>query len=1129
MLLQNFVALALLGLSSLVAAGYFPKCSHNNCYRAFNGDAYAEEAKSFCSVFTTGITLSVDDAPTHAIKKCTRVAQLSSVCRCAYGTPTPAPELLTTSLKLSSTTSESSSAPTSTAYESTSVSASEQVTTSSSASSKQATTSSSSTLQQIVSSTSQQNSTISTTSPTSRQPTLSSSSSKGDVSLTTSSAPPEISSDPSVLPSVPLSSITASLSIPTDTLSEILGVPSSSSGLSLSSGVSSVVGESSISPTEFPSALSGIPLTPLASSIFETFLTSQTGTADATFATSLPNDESSSLASSSLVSLPTVSPFASEDVFSTVRSTFMPVDATSSLSGIESSLQATPSSSTLTLGDNFSGFFSQETYVSSSVPTLAIEPSDVPFASATPSVTGDLDSVSSLTEASLIASSSTVPELTSSYGVPEISSTATQSSITSYIVLETISVPSSEAQVFSSSVTELIPSFTGTAFSSFTTTPEISSSFVESSSVPTATESSNLEIPSLSDSILATSSLIGTLSAATSSFSSPVSPPESTTIPISTIEVLTMFSSVQTSVAVSSYDSPVSSEAISTTIPVPESSQLALSASSVISASLSESLPSETPFSLLSSFVEDFSTIGLQTSGEPTLASLTQDTSSQASSQGQTTTPATTIPASSSSTELSIPLPVLESSSVYITATEIMTSSIQVSVSDLFPEASSTVAVDVPSAIVTLPISSTIFGNSLTSTAVPESYQSAFSASTAETSLSPSENLPSSTPSPPEIFSSLSSSFAVSSPTTEVQPSTVVDAVSLTTEFIAIPSSVATDISTVAPQVSYSSIVPLSTIASLEPSIVTPTQSPSINSDAQSTSVTLSSPGELSPSTVASFPPSSSGLPSATASSTSVSDAQSALATLSLTVGAPLKSTLVSPSTLIPDVFSSLSPTSTAGSLQPSSSGPSSGPEPSPTIVEIQPSFITASSPVVTPSASILASSEVVSTFWSVLTGYPSLNPDDVQSTLVTATRTAPTSGFVPDLQFSSFGIPSDVLSDTTAPSTVAPTNIATGSSTFAIATPLSTGDLDVSTPIISQSIGGDVVVSLIASAAPSFAPVFSIETPSLSSPTSETSPVDPQPTTFLTLVSISTFQTIEAPESVASLESLPSAAVTAD
>ncbi|KAL2063319.1 hypothetical protein VTL71DRAFT_5124 [Oculimacula yallundae] len=70
-------------------------CHHNNCYRAFNGDAYAADAKSFCSSFTTATTTNLNGLPTNAAKKCSLVAQISSVCECAYPAGTFTPSKLT--------------------------------------------------------------------------------------------------------------------------------------------------------------------------------------------------------------------------------------------------------------------------------------------------------------------------------------------------------------------------------------------------------------------------------------------------------------------------------------------------------------------------------------------------------------------------------------------------------------------------------------------------------------------------------------------------------------------------------------------------------------------------------------------------------------------------------------------------------------------------------------------------------------------------------------------------------------------------------------------------------------------------------------------------------------------------
>merc|ERR1711964_628200 len=75
MFAQKCTTLVLLGLASSVL-GTGTGCNHNNCYRAFNGDAYAAEAKSFCSTFTTATKDDLDGLPTHAAKKCSQ-AELS--------------------------------------------------------------------------------------------------------------------------------------------------------------------------------------------------------------------------------------------------------------------------------------------------------------------------------------------------------------------------------------------------------------------------------------------------------------------------------------------------------------------------------------------------------------------------------------------------------------------------------------------------------------------------------------------------------------------------------------------------------------------------------------------------------------------------------------------------------------------------------------------------------------------------------------------------------------------------------------------------------------------------------------------------------------------------------------------
>ncbi|KAE8443241.1 hypothetical protein EG329_002029 [Mollisiaceae sp. DMI_Dod_QoI] len=86
-------------------------CAQNNCYRAFNGDAYTASAKSYCSKFTTATIFTANNIP-WASKSCSMAAQVSSVCLCAYpgGTiiQTPISALLITSTTRTSTTYRSS-------------------------------------------------------------------------------------------------------------------------------------------------------------------------------------------------------------------------------------------------------------------------------------------------------------------------------------------------------------------------------------------------------------------------------------------------------------------------------------------------------------------------------------------------------------------------------------------------------------------------------------------------------------------------------------------------------------------------------------------------------------------------------------------------------------------------------------------------------------------------------------------------------------------------------------------------------------------------------------------------------------------------------------------------------------
>ncbi|CZR55183.1 uncharacterized protein PAC_05069 [Phialocephala subalpina] len=74
---------SLLMWALLVSASSQNACNQNNCYRAFNGDAYTASAQSYCSKYTAATIASANNIP-WASKSCSTAAQISSICSCAY-------------------------------------------------------------------------------------------------------------------------------------------------------------------------------------------------------------------------------------------------------------------------------------------------------------------------------------------------------------------------------------------------------------------------------------------------------------------------------------------------------------------------------------------------------------------------------------------------------------------------------------------------------------------------------------------------------------------------------------------------------------------------------------------------------------------------------------------------------------------------------------------------------------------------------------------------------------------------------------------------------------------------------------------------------------------------------------